>query len=166
MTDETIDIETPSEESNGNDIPCMLLQMVGTSLLVPTVTVAEMAPIQPFDIIPNTPDWFLGYYPWRNVRVPVLSYETMNVQSSPKIGARGRVAVLNNTGVSERVPFLGILIQDIPRMVRVEEQHLIENTELPKLPYDLMQVKVGSEEAAMPDIESIERAVVGLNLLR
>ena len=94
MNDEITDIEKQlAEEGSGTDIPCMLLKLVDGQMLVPTVTVAEMAPIQPFDIIPNTPDWFLGYYPWRNLRVPVLSYETMNMQSSPKIGARGRVAV-------------------------------------------------------------------------
>lgn len=165
MNDITTETEF-AEAGSGNDIPSMLLQLVEGSLLVPTVTVAEMAPIQPFDIIPNTPDWFLGYYPWRNVRVPVLSYETMNMKSSPKIGARGRVAVLNNTGLSERVPFIGLLIQDIPRMVRVEEPDIVENTEVAKSHYDLMSVKIGTEAAVVPDIEAIEHAVMGLNLLR
>lgn len=165
MNDVTTETELP-EAGSGNDIPCMMLQLVEGNMLVPTVTVAEMAPIQPFDIIPNTPDWFLGYYPWRNVRVPVLSYETMNMKSSPKIGARGRVAVLNNTGLSDRVPFLGILIQDIPRMVRVEEPSIVDNEETPKSRYDLLSVKVGAEAAFVPDIEAIEHAVLGLNLLR
>jgi len=162
------DINNTHSDEQGSDtaVPCMLLSLVEGQMLVPTVTVAEMAPIQPFDIIPNTPDWFLGYYPWRNLRVPVLSYETMNVKSSPKIGARGRVAVLNNTGLSDRVPFLGVLIQDIPRMVTIEEHHLVEDTSFEKGPFDLMPIKIGEEQAVMPDIEGIEKAVVELNLLR
>lgn len=160
-------INTPSDEQgSGSDIPCMLLSLVDGQMLVPTVTVAEMAPIQPFDIIPNTPDWFLGYYPWRNLRVPVLSYETMNMKSSPKIGARGRVAVLNNTGLSDRVPFLGVLIQDIPHMVRIEEKDILEDTEAEKGRYDLMPIKLGAKPAVLPDVEAIEHAVLGLNLLR
>lgn len=167
MNDETVDIQAQlQEQGSGTDIPCMLLKLVDGLLLVPTVTVAEMAPIQPFDIIPNTPDWFLGYYPWRNLRVPVLSYETMNVQSSPKIGVRGRVAVFNNTGISDRVPFLGVLVQDLPHMIRVEESDLKEDKETQKHRYDLMPVKIGAEEAVMPDIEAMEHAVLGLNLLR
>ena len=150
----------------GNEIPCMLLPLVDESLLVPTVTVAEMAPIQPFDIIPNTPDWFLGYYPWRNVRVPVIAYETLNGKFSPKLNSRGRVAVLNNTGISDEVTFLGILTQNIPRMTRVEESDITQNKEADLQQYDLMAVKVGLEELVMPNLEAIEQAVVDLKLSR
>lgn len=153
-------------ESNGSDIPCMLLPLVGGYLLVPTVTVAEMAPIQPFDIKPNTPDWFLGFFPWRNTRVPVISYETINQTSSPKLSARGRVAVLNNTGVSDEIPFIGLLTQDIPRMTRVEEADISENTDITKSDYDLMAVKVGVEEFSIPNIEALEIALNELNLSR
>lgn len=163
---QTPDEQALSTESNGSDIPCMLLPLVGGHLLVPTVTVAEMAPIQPFDIKPNTPDWFLGFFPWRNTRVPVISYETINQDSSPKLSARGRVAILNNTGVSDEVPFVGLLTQDIPRMTRVEEADIVENTDVKKKDYDLMAVKVGMEELAIPNIEALEIALGELNLSR
>ena len=153
-------------EITGDGIPSMLFTMVDGKMLVPTVTVAEMAPIQPFDIIPNTPDWFLGYYPWRNLRIPVLSYETMNMQSSPKIGMNARVAVLNNTGISDRVPFLGVLVQDTPSRVNVDETAIEENLEVEKNPYDLMLVKLGYIDALLPDIEAMEQAVLGLSLVR
>lgn len=153
-------------ESTASDIPCMLLPLVGEHLLVPTVTVAEMAPIQPFDIKPNTPDWFLGFFPWRNTRVPVISYETINQNSSPKLSARGRVAVLNATGVSEEIPFLGLLTQDIPRMTRVEEADITENAEGETDTYDLMVVKVGMEELIIPNIEALEKALGDLDLAR
>jgi chemosensory pili system protein ChpC len=125
-----------------------------------------MAPIQPFDIKPNTPDWFLGFFPWRNTRVPVISYESINRKSSPKLSARGRVAVLNNTGVSDDVPFVGVLTQDIPRMTRVEESDILENTDTEKGEYDLMVVKVGMEELAIPNIEALEFAICQLDLAR
>lgn len=167
MTDETIEYNAEHDTADAEEgMPCMLLSLVEGQILVPTVTVAEMAPIQPFDIIPNTPDWFLGYYPWRNMRVPVLSYETMNMQSSPKIGVRGRIAILNSTGISDRVPFIGVLVQDIPHMTRVAEAAILENTEAHKNPYDMMPVKLGTIQAVLPDVEAMEQAVLGLNLLR
>jgi chemosensory pili system protein ChpC len=174
MSDTPGDIDNPSlfdggtDAPLGNDIPSMLLPLLGEFLLVPNVTVAEMAPIQPFDIIPNTPDWFLGYYPWRNLRIPIVSYETMNGVASPKISARGRVAVLNNTGQIEddNTGFISILTQDIPRMTRVEEQDISENPDIEKRPFDLMNVRVGLEELVIPDIAAIERAIDDLNLLR
>ena len=123
-----------------------------------------MAPIQPFDIKPNTPDWFLGYYPWRNQRVPVLSYETLNNQCSPKLSAAGRVAILNATGVSDDQPFISILIQALPRSVRVCEADIQDNPEFPARDYDKLSVNVHGEALYMPDIEKIEQAILSLNL--
>lgn len=158
--------EESQDELASSDIPCMLLPLLNQVMLVPTVTVAEMAPIQPFDILANTPDWFLGYYPWRNLRVPIVSYETMNQVSSPKLSVRGRVAVLNNSGVSDKIPFVGVLTQDIPRMTRVEEKDIEIKEGAAKLHFDLMVVTVGLEELVVPDLSGIEKAIVDLNLLR
>ena len=159
-------IELSDDQMAPDDIPSMLLPLVGETLLLPTSAVVEMAPIQPFDIIPNTPDWFIGYYPWRNVRVPIVSYETMNECSSPKINARGRIAVLNNPEGSEKTPFVGLLIQDIPRMIKVAENDIVLNDQLAARNYDLMPVKVGVEALFIPDVVHIVSAVEGLNLLR
>lgn len=157
--DEAYSVDSP-------EIPCMTVPLVNETMLLPTVTVAEMAPIQPFDIIPNTPDWFLGYYPWRNMRVPVISYETINKLHSPKLSARGRVAILNNTGLSEKVPFVAILTQNIPRMLRVEQEIMENSGKVKAKEFDLMAVEVGGEELIVPDIEKMEQAVLDLNLNR
>lgn len=158
--------ENPLEVTDsGRDIPCFLLPLMDETLLVPTVTVAEMGSIQPFEIIHNTPDWFLGFYNWRNIRVPVISFETLNGSHSPKLNSRGRVAVLNNTGDSEKLPFLSIITQNIPRMTRVEEKDITENAGDDKRRFDLMSVKVGLEELVIPDIAALEEAVLGLDLL-
>lgn len=160
MSDNSLEVS-----ESGSDIPCFLLPLQDETLLVPTVTVAEMGAIQPFEIIHNTPDWFLGFYNWRNIRVPVISFETLNGKNSPRINSRGRVAVLNNTGVSEQIPFISLLTQNIPRMTRVEEKDISENPASDKRQHDLMAVKVGLEELVIPDIEALEKAVVELNLL-
>ncbi|MFT7559893.1 MAG: chemosensory pili system protein ChpC [Flavobacteriales bacterium] len=147
------------------DIPCLLLPLIEETLLVPTVTVAEMGPIQPFEIIHNTPDWFLGFYNWRNLRVPVISFETLHGLHSPKLNSRGRVAVLNNTGSSEHIPFISIITQDIPRMTRVEEKDINDNSDSTLREYDLMSVKVGLEPFFVPDIEKLEKVVLELALI-
>ena len=148
------------------EIACLSLPLLDKNLLVPTVTVAEMAPIQPFDILANTPDWFLGYYPWRDLRVPIVAYETLNHVSAPKLGARSRVAILHNAGVSDKLLFIGILTQDIPRMVKVEEPNIIQDTEAESSAYDLMAVNVEAETFYMPNLAAIEEAILSLNLVR
>ena len=48
------------------EVLCMLLPLMDDILLVPTVSVAEMANLRSFDDVENTPEWFfrLLYVAW------------------------------------------------------------------------------------------------------
>ena len=148
-----------------DEIPCMLLPMEGYFLLVPTVTVAEMAPVKPLKVIDGAPDWFLGMYEWRDMKVPVLSLDTLNGGAGKKeVNKAGRIAVLNNTGVNEKVPFIAIPTQGIPRMSRVGPKDIEENKDITKKQFDLMAVKVGLESFVIPDITALEEVYSKLEL--
>ncbi|VUD67532.1 hypothetical protein TDB9533_03840 [Thalassocella blandensis] len=146
------------------EVPCMLLPMLDHILLLPNTTVAEMSPMKPLMSLPDTPEWMMGLYEWRNIHVPVVSLESLNKGGRPPMNPQGRIAVLNSTGVSDKVAFIGIHTQGIPRMSRVGEEDIIENTETTKREFDLMAVKVGMEEFFMPDVVRIQAAVADLNL--
>lgn len=139
------------------EITCLLLPLHGRTLLVPTVTVAEMVPMAPFQDEPDTPDWFLGLFPWRGRQVPLLSFERLAGEAEAGIVSVGRVAVLNNTGVSDQLPFIAIPTLGLPRMSRVAAEDITEDTETPKRPFELMRVKIGLEEMAIPDVTALER---------
>ena len=151
--------------SKGSDIPCMLVQLLNCTLLLPTVSVAEMAPMNPIGSITNAPNWLLGTYEWRNTRVPVISYEGINGGPVTPLNPQGRMAVLNNTGIDQRLPFVAIPTQGIPRMVRVGESDIVENTDKQQRTYDDMQVKVGMEEFVVPNIAALEQACIDTGLL-
>ena len=146
------------------EIPCMLVPMGDYFLLLPTVTVAEMAPVNPLHEIAETPDWFLGFYDWRNLKVPVLSLDILNGGSKQDINDRGRIAVLNNTGVNNSIPFIALHTQGIPRMARIGPKDIEENTEEAKKPFDLMAVTVGMEPFVIPDVSAMEEVYSQLNL--
>ncbi len=146
------------------EIPCMLVPMGNYFLLLPTVTVAEMAPINPLREIAETPDWFLGFYDWRHLRVPVLSYEVLNGEAKNAPNDRGRIAVINNTGIDTGIPFIALQTQGIPRMARVGPKDIEENTSVTKKPFDLMAVTVGMESFVIPDISAMEEVYARLSL--
>ena len=152
--------------SEQGEIPCLLVPMMGTTLLIPTVSIAEMAPMQPAESIPETPDWLIGLYHWRNQAVPLLSYEVLNGSAYSPLNPQGRVAVINNTGVDERLSFVAIPTQGIPRMAKVGKDDITENTDAPKKPFDLMAVRVGVEELIIPDVAALENAFIKLGLLK
>lgn len=152
--------------SEQGEIPCLLIPMMGATLLIPTMTIAEMAPMQPAESVPDTPDWFIGLYHWRNQAVPLLSYEVLNGRSYSPLNPQGRVAVLNNTGIDERLPFVALPTQGIPRMAKVGKDDITENTDVPKKSFDLMAVRVGMEELSIPDVAALEHAYIKLGLLK
>ena len=139
-----------------HEIPCLLLQLIDTTLLVPTVSVAEMAPMNPAREVPDAPTWLYGMYAWREIEVPLLSYESLNGMPTPSLNMSGRVAVFNNTGVNDKLPFIAIATQGIPRMARIGENDIVQDMERQKNPVDLMMVKVGMEEFVIPDITALE----------
>jgi len=152
--------------SEQGEIPCLLVPLMGSTLLIPTVTIAEMAPMQPAESIPDSPDWLIGLYHWRNQAIPLLSYEVLNGRAYSPLNPQGRVAVLNNTGVDDRLPFVAVPTQGIPRMAKVGKDDIVENTEVQKRPFDLMAVRVGMEELFIPDVAALENAFIKLGLLK
>lgn len=158
--------DSVAQISDDGDIPCLLVPMMGATLLIPTVTIAEMAPMQPAESVPETPDWFVGLYHWRNQAIPLLSYEVLNGRSYSPLNPQGRVAVLNNTGVDPRLPFVALPTQGIPRMAKVSKDDISENTDVPKKPFELMAVRVGMEELSIPDVAALETVYINLGLLK
>ncbi|MFT5082630.1 MAG: chemosensory pili system protein ChpC [Lentisphaeria bacterium] len=139
------------------EIPCFLVTMGESTLLLPTTAVAEMVSIKPLEAIAGAPVWLAGMYDWRNLKVPVISLEVLNGEIEEAVlNVKGRIAVLNSTGVDEAVSFVAIHTQGIPRMTRVSEQDIVENEEAQRKHFDLLRVKVGLEEFVIPDIPSLE----------
>ena len=148
-----------------NEIPCLLLPLIDTTLLVPTVTVAEMAPMHPPKEVEDAPTWLYGMYYWREIEVPLLSYEALNGMPVPALNMSGRVAVFNNTGVDDKLSFIAIATQGIPRMARVGENDIVQDMERFKNTVDLMMVKVGMEEFVIPDVSALEKAYINFENL-
>ncbi len=150
--------------SQGGDIPCLLIPLINQTLLVPTVTVAEMAPVQPITKVEGAPDWLYGMYRWRELEIPLIAYEVLNGGEPLPLNTSGRIAVFNNTGVNDGLHFIAIAAQGIPRMARVSESDINEDPDQARGPVDLMAVKVGMEELIIPNVSALETAYIDLGL--
>ncbi|MEX1032825.1 MAG: chemotaxis protein CheW [Cellvibrionaceae bacterium] len=141
-----------------SEVASLLIPLADRQLLLPTVTVAEMVPYTKPERDPEAPDWYLGDIMWREARVPLVSYEVMCGEPMPSFNGKSRIAVLNNTGVDEKLPFLAIATQGIPRLSRVkaEEIHELEGAKLAL--FDLMHVTHAGESVVIPDVAALEQA--------
>lgn len=153
--------ETPATNAQPavRDIPSMLLPVHDRQLLLPGVSVAEIVNYSYPDCPDNAPAWLLGYIQWRQMAVPLLSFEMLNQQDAPNYSGVPRIAVLNNTGLDENVPFIAIVLQGIPRLLRVLPQDLTEvtDTELGAAEVAAMNISTG-ETVLLPDISVLEQA--------
>lgn len=153
MSEQADLVENPSAEP----VDCMMIPIKAQTLLVPVISVAEMALVAPIFPDNSGPDWFLGYYSWRNGRVPLVSFEKLNGESVAGINPNGRIAVFNSTGVDEDVPFIAIPTQGIPRNITVAKEDILGYNTATHI-YELMHVRVGVEELVIPDITGIQKA--------
>lgn len=151
------------ENLSPQDITSLLVPLAGRTLLLPTVSVAEMAAYKAPTPVSDTPDWFLGYVEWRGLRVPLLSFEVLNGESNPGVKTSSRVAVLNNTGISADLPFIAVLTQGIPRLARVTPEEISRDDSGCKA-FEVLHVSLAGEKAVIPDVAALEQMVLGLTL--
>ena len=65
-----------------NELATLLIPMSGEQLVLPNVTVAEIIPYIEPQAHNDKPDWYLGVFNWRNIDVPLVSFETINGESA------------------------------------------------------------------------------------
>jgi chemosensory pili system protein ChpC len=141
-------------------IASMLLPVHGKSLLVPGVAVAEIVNYSYPERPDEAPSWYFGNIIWRKLAVPVVSFDVINGQEIPRVTANSRIAVLNNTGVSDDVPFIAIVMQGIPRLVRVNMKDISDDNDTALAPAELAAVRLGTDTVFIPDVSVLERAYV------
>ena len=125
--------------------------------VLPTVSVAEMAPVRQLAGGEFDAPWILGFYVWRQINVPVIAYDFLNGRpDSKELNPEGRIAVLNNTGVSEKVPFVAVHTQGIPKMVKIGASDISADATMDIGDFDTMGVKAHSQSAMIPNIQKLE----------
>jgi chemosensory pili system protein ChpC len=137
----------------------MLLPVGDKQLLMPGVAVAEIVNYSYADRPDDAPTWYFGDIIWRKLSVPVVSFEILNGQEMPRNASGLRIAVLNNTGVHDALPFIAIIIQGIPRLLRVTTKEVTEETGVPLAPAERMAARTASGELVLiPRVDVLERA--------
>jgi chemosensory pili system protein ChpC len=141
-------------------VHCMLAPLEDDALLLPTNVIAEVVEYQQPDPITATPDWFLGQVEWGNRQIPVFSYSALVKGAEPApISHRNRIMVVKSLSDSARVPYLGFLINDIPRLVTVLPDKLSNTGDENKSLGVFCHVEVEGQAAVIPDLERLTHLV-------
>src|SRR5690606_41468672 len=111
--------QAPALQNSVSSLTALLMPLHDRNLLLPNVAMAELVPYQTPERREGLPDWLLGYIGWRNLTLPLLSFEVAS-GSRAEIGRNARIAVLNAIGDRPGTPFLALLLQGIPRALKVD----------------------------------------------
>ena len=142
------------------DIACLLLPLFDRQLVLPNETVVEIVSSQGVERVEGKASWFLGQLPWRDQIIPVISFERLNGEGVENAWVKGHIAVLNSISQESKLPFFGILIQDIPRLIRLAKEEVAHDVSAEPALMEQMIVSVIGESACIPHLEKIEQSLL------
>lgn len=140
----------------------LLVPLADRTLLLPNVAVAELIPYRPPQSTQGMPSWFLGQVTWRDLTLPLLSFEAAS-DGQPDTGSQARVAVLNALGGRDHVKFIALLVQGIPRSIKVDPS--LARSDVALAPLELDAVNLGDVQARIPDLIALEQKLADAGLI-
>ena len=154
--------ESSFQSSRLTTLTGLLLPLSDRHLLLPNVAVAELIDYQDSTPEADAPEWFLGPISWRQLTLPLLSFEAA-CGGRTKVGGRARIVVLNALGGRNELKFIALLTQGIPRSCKLDSQ--LSYVDVPLAELELAAVQVGDTVARVPDLVGLEQWLVdaGLN---
>lgn len=156
MSQSVVTQDTPAS------ITSLLVPLADRTLLVPNVAIAELIPYREPQPAQGTPAWFLGQVAWRDLRLPLLSFEAAS-DGQAETGSQARVAVLNALGGREHVKFIALLVQGIPRSIKVDPS--LARSDIALAPLELEAINLGDVQARIPDLIALEQKLADAGLI-
>lgn len=146
------------------EVRSVLIPLNELQLLLPNAVIAEVIGYQqPEPVEAGMPEWLIGRFSWRGVIIPVISFEGMLGDRVVLPGHRGRIMVMNTLGQHQKLTHIGLAVQAIPSLVRVNANNVAPvNTEDEFNPLIKQQVELDMNPATIPDLDEIERQVVNV----
>ena len=142
------------------ELHCMLIPTHRETLLLPTSVMAEVVDYTAPRPAEDAPPWLLGQIDWENRQVPVFSFGALINGTGPdEVSRRARIMVLKSLTDSTRVPYMGLLMSDLPRPVVVCEPDLQETGDDKKSLGVFSHIRIGEDDAILPDLDRLAHLV-------
>lgn len=149
-----------TREPVGPTIHCTLALTGEWSMVLPTSAIAEITDYAPPAPLENTPDWLLGQVEWEDWQVPVISFGALIDGEPPETPtAHARIMVVKSLSSTSRVPFIGVMVREIPKLAKISESELEVTGDQGKSLGVHCKVKLGRQEAVIPDLERLSQLI-------
>jgi len=129
-------------------------------VMLPNSVVGEILNFNSPEPFKQGPAWLLGEIAWHGWQVPVVNYERMIKDNGiTTITSKSRILIVKTLGESTQVNYIGLLIQGLPRLKKVNASTLqeIETEELPETVFS--RVSIDDLQAVIPELGDLTRVV-------
>jgi len=140
-------------------VHCLLIPLHEETMLLPNAAVAEVIAYSEPETISDAPDWLLGWLSWRDRKVPLISFEVASGRNIPDDLQGNRIAVLNTLNSNPRVPYIAVMIQDIPKLRLIQHDSVTERDDAVPRQSVAGQLLADGEPVLVPDIDDLEMRV-------
>lgn len=146
---------------SGEAIQSLIIPLDSESIVLPNAAVAEVVFFTEVAPIDNVPPWFLGMLSWRNLRLPLISFEAAATDGeAPKAHHKQKYAILKALGHDPNFQFFAIRTEGIPQLVRIDKATISPSPDLGETSeYILRHVLVNEVSAIIPDLDFVEENI-------
>ena len=133
----------------------LLIPIVGNRLLLPNANVAEVTHFREPAPVKGAPEWMLGFMQWRELKIPLISFESLiGIPDTSGPGIKW-VIVLNALSGDSEMPFFAMVVQGKPSLVKIDES-VATPMDRKNEKGVLQHVYVDGDPAIIPDPDVIE----------
>jgi len=142
------------------EVHCMLVPTDAETLVLPTSVMAEVIEYSQPQPMQDVPPWLLGQVEWENRQVPVFSFSALiNGTDAGEAPRKAKIMILKSLSDSARVPYLGVLLADLPRPVCIKEDDLVETGDEKKSLGVFRSIRLDDTIAIIPDLDRLTHLV-------
>jgi chemosensory pili system protein ChpC len=137
-----------------------LLLPVHGKMLLPHATVAEVVPYSAAEPVPHAPAWLAGMLSWRGARIPLVFFEGACGDSLPvATPAEQKIVVLKTLGDDPDLPFIALVMQGLPRALKVDSDAMSPEADESSAPLILKHIHINGQTAYIPNLDALEDAI-------
>jgi chemosensory pili system protein ChpC len=149
---------------SAQSVKCTILTLRSENVMVPNAAIAEIISARDAAHVDNTPDWYVGKMPWRDVDVPLVSFEAAAGSEAKGINLNTQVAVLYAVSQGAKYPYLGLVISGVPHVSTFSKDQIITDPEslldAENHPMVAQKTRINGAAVSILDIDAIELMVI------
>lgn len=142
-------------------IKCVILTLRKANVIVPNALVAEIISVKEMTKTDKGPAWFLGNMKWRDVDVPLLSFEASGGEQISRVNLNTQAVVLyavGDTGNVSKTPYLGLVMSGVPHISHFSREQIktdVDELETEAHPMVAQKVRINGASVSILDVDAM-----------